>query len=183
MSVMRLRLPVREFIRALRIWRAVLTLIAYLWWDARPWTYPGGCTPERRAVRQQHRARWLTAELLSLGSAFIKLGQLLSARPDVLPAGWVEELADLQDKVPPFSFDRAQAVLEAELGRPLAGAPSIGDSERDLIAAETAGARPVLVLTGNGPATAETDAGKRAPCFADLAEAARHLIDTEAAGP
>ena len=117
MSVMRLRLPVREFIRALRIWRAVLTLIAYLWWDARPWTYPGGCTQERRAVRQQHRARWLTAELLSLGSAFIKLGQLLSARPDVLPAGWVEELADLQDKVPPFSFDRAQAVLEAELGQ------------------------------------------------------------------
>ena len=117
MSVMRLRLPVPEFIRALRIWRAVLTLIAYLWWDARPWTYPGGCTPERRAVRQQHRARWLTAELLSLGSAFIKLGQLLSARPDVLPAGWVEELADLQDKVPPFSFDRAQAVLEAELGQ------------------------------------------------------------------
>ena len=47
MSVTRLRLPVREFIRALRIWRAVLTLLAYLWWDARPWTYPGGCSPER----------------------------------------------------------------------------------------------------------------------------------------
>ena len=107
----------RGMFRALRIWRSVITLMAYLWWDAREWTYPGGCSPERRALRQQRRARWLTTELLDLGSAFIKLGQLLSARPDVLPAGWVAELADLQDKVPPFSFDQAQALLEAELGQ------------------------------------------------------------------
>ena len=117
MGLKRLRSPLRGAFRALRIWRSVLSLIAYLWWDAREWTYSGGCTPERRARRQQTRARWLTAELLSLGSAFIKLGQLLSARPDVLPAGWVAELADLQDKVPPFSFDRAQSVLEQELGQ------------------------------------------------------------------
>ena len=117
MARLRLRAPLRGAWRALRIWRSVLTLIVFLWWDARLWTYPGGCTPERRATRQQSRARWLTAELLTLGSAFIKLGQLLSARPDVLPAGWVAELADLQDKVPPFSFDRAQAVLEEELGQ------------------------------------------------------------------
>ena len=117
MGLKRLRSPLRGAFRALRIWRSVLTLIAYLWWDAREWTYSGGCTPERCAKRQQTRARWLTAELLSLGSAFIKLGQLLSARPDVLPAGWVAELADLQDKVPPFSFDRAQSVLEQELGQ------------------------------------------------------------------
>jgi len=117
MVMQRWRAPLRGAVRSLRIWRSVLTLIAYLWWDAREWTYPGGCTPERKASRQQRRARWLTAELLSLGSAFIKLGQLLSARPDVLPAGWVAELADLQDKVPPFSFDRAQSVLEEELGQ------------------------------------------------------------------
>lgn len=117
MSVPRLRSPLRRALRGLRIWRSVLTLIVFLWWDGRAWTYRGGCTPERRMARQQQRARWLTAELLGLGSAFIKLGQLLSARPDVLPAGWVSELADLQDKVPPFSFDRAQAVLEEELGQ------------------------------------------------------------------
>ena len=67
---------------------------------------------EGRAARQQRRARWLTAELLQLGSAFIKLGQLLSARPDVLPAGWVTELASLQDSVPAFPFEQVQAVLE-----------------------------------------------------------------------
>jgi predicted unusual protein kinase regulating ubiquinone biosynthesis (AarF/ABC1/UbiB family) len=117
MAVQRLRSPLRRALRGLRIWRSVLTLMVLLWWDGRAWTYRGGCTEERRAARQQRRARWLTAELLELGSAFIKLGQLLSARPDVLPAGWVSELADLQDKVPSFSFDRAQAVLEDELGQ------------------------------------------------------------------
>ena len=102
--------------RSLRIWRAVLQLLLGLWWDAASWTYPGGVSDDRRAARQRRRARWLTAELLQMGSAFIKLGQLLSARPDVLPAGYVEELAHLQDQVPSFPFSTAQALLEQELG-------------------------------------------------------------------
>ena len=102
--------------RVLRIWGAVLQLLFWLWLDGKAWSYPGGATPERRAARQRRRARWLTAELLALGSAFIKLGQLLSARPDVLPASWVDELAHLQDSVPAFSFSTAQALLEQELG-------------------------------------------------------------------
>ena len=104
-------------IRALVIWRAVLTLLVLLWWDGQSWTYRGGATRERRAARQQQRAQWLTRQLLDLGSAFIKLGQLLSSRPDILPAGWVSELASLQDNVPAFSFDRVQTVLEEELGQ------------------------------------------------------------------
>jgi predicted unusual protein kinase regulating ubiquinone biosynthesis (AarF/ABC1/UbiB family) len=104
-------------IRALVIWRAVLTLLVLLWWDGQSWTYRRGATRERRAARQQQRAQWLTRQLLELGSAFIKLGQLLSSRPDILPAGWVSELASLQDKVPAFSFDRVQTVLEEELGQ------------------------------------------------------------------
>jgi predicted unusual protein kinase regulating ubiquinone biosynthesis (AarF/ABC1/UbiB family) len=102
--------------RPLRIWRLVLQLLAGLWWDARPWTYPGGRTPERQAARQRRRARWLTAQFLELGSAFIKLGQLLSARPDVLPADVVEELAHLQDRVPAFPFPVVESLLEQELG-------------------------------------------------------------------
>ena len=104
-------------LRALRIWRAVLTLLALLWWDGQAWTYRGGMTAERRAQRQRFRARWLTEELLCLGSAFIKLGQLLSARPDILPAGWVAELAALQDSVPAISFEQVQSALEEELGQ------------------------------------------------------------------
>ncbi|MCT0208762.1 AarF/ABC1/UbiB kinase family protein [Synechococcus sp. CS-1332] len=102
--------------RPLRIWRLVIQLLAGLWWDARPWTYPGGRTPERQAARQRRRARWLTAQFLELGSAFIKLGQLLSARPDVLPADVVEELAHLQDRVPAFPFPVVESLLDQELG-------------------------------------------------------------------
>ena len=106
-----------RLLRALRIWRAVLTLLFLLWWDGQSWSYRGGVTAERRAERQQKRAQWLTAELLKLGSAFIKLGQLLSARPDILPSGWVTELAALQDSVPAFGFEQVQTVLEQELGQ------------------------------------------------------------------
>ena len=104
-------------LRALRIWRSVLTLLLLLWWDAQSWSYPGGANAELRAQRQRQRAHWLTEELLRLGSAFIKLGQLLSARPDILPAGWVAELAALQDSVPAFGFAEVQTVLEQELGQ------------------------------------------------------------------
>jgi predicted unusual protein kinase regulating ubiquinone biosynthesis (AarF/ABC1/UbiB family) len=104
------------FWRPLRIWRLALVLVVRLWWDGRPWTYPGGISPERRSLRSRRLARWLTQQFLGLGSAFIKLGQLLSARPDVLPAELVEELAALQDRVPAFSFDVVQALLEEELG-------------------------------------------------------------------
>ncbi|MCP9928339.1 AarF/ABC1/UbiB kinase family protein [Cyanobium sp. CH-040] len=101
--------------RPLRIWWLALRLSLGLWWDGQSWTYPGGSTPERRSQRARRRARWLTAEFLALGSAFIKLGQLLSARPDVLPAELVEELALLQDRVPAFPFAVVQELLEAEL--------------------------------------------------------------------
>jgi predicted unusual protein kinase regulating ubiquinone biosynthesis (AarF/ABC1/UbiB family) len=106
----------RSVSRVLRIWAAVFQLLLWLWLDASNWSYPGGVSEARRAARQWRRARWLTAELLELGSAFIKLGQLLSARPDVLPASWVDELSRLQDSVPAFSFETAQALLEQELG-------------------------------------------------------------------
>ncbi len=106
----------QRLVRGAVIWRAVLTLLALLWWDGQDWTYGGSPIKERRAERQQQRAKWLTHQLLQLGSAFIKLGQLLSSRPDILPAGWVSELASLQDNVPAFSFDRVQTVLEEELG-------------------------------------------------------------------
>ena len=102
--------------RALRIWWLALRLLIVLWWDGQRWTYPGGPTAARRSERQRRLARWLTAEFLALGSAFIKLGQLLSARPDVLPADVVEEFASLQDRVPSFPFPVVEQLLSQELG-------------------------------------------------------------------
>jgi ubiquinone biosynthesis protein len=58
----------------------------------------------------------LAADLESLGPTFIKLGQLLSTRADLLPAAHIEALARLQDDVDPVPFDDIRAVIEEDLG-------------------------------------------------------------------
>lgn len=61
----------------------------------------------------------LRSALEQLGATFIKLGQLLSTRADLVPPQYVAELSHLQDDVPPFPTDEAIAMIEAELGRSL----------------------------------------------------------------
>ena len=78
----------QRLVRALRIWLILLGLLFYLWFDSKKWTYLKGYTDERREKRNIIRAKWLTKELVKLGSAFIKLGQLLSARADVIPVSY-----------------------------------------------------------------------------------------------
>jgi ubiquinone biosynthesis protein len=58
--------------------------------------------------------------LEELGPSFVKLGQLLSTRADLLPADVIAELARLQDNVPPLPFSEMQGAIEAELGAPIA---------------------------------------------------------------
>ena len=68
------------------------------------------------AETRRRRARALLESLLTLGPTFIKLGQLLSTRPDVLPPEYVDEFESLQDNVPPAPWEGAKRVLEADLG-------------------------------------------------------------------
>lgn len=62
----------------------------------------------------------LRLALGELGPTFVKLGQVLSTRPDLLPAAYVAELAKLQDTVPPAEWQSIKAQVENELGAPLA---------------------------------------------------------------
>ena len=57
--------------------------------------------------------------LVELGPTFVKLGQILSVRPDIVPSHLLDELQSLQDRVPPASFEAVQGVLEQELGTSL----------------------------------------------------------------
>ena len=62
----------------------------------------------------------LRLALEGLGPIFVKLGQVLSTRPDLLPPDYAAELAKLQDKVPPFDAELSRRQIEASLGRPIA---------------------------------------------------------------
>jgi ubiquinone biosynthesis protein len=66
----------------------------------------------------RERARRFRQALEELGPTFAKLGQILSTRPDLLPPAFVEELATLQDSVPPLTQEEVVQVMEEELGVP-----------------------------------------------------------------
>jgi ubiquinone biosynthesis protein len=65
------------------------------------------------------RGQRIREALEQLGPIFVKLGQVLSTRRDLLPLDIADELAKLQDRVPPFSSDIAVAAVERALGKPL----------------------------------------------------------------
>jgi ubiquinone biosynthesis protein len=73
----------------------------------------------QRPIKHLTRAERTRRALEELGPVFVKLGQFLAGRPDVMPPDWVTELARLRDHVSPVPHDVARGVVEAELGRPL----------------------------------------------------------------
>ena len=73
----------------------------------------------RNPDRSRSRARECAELLVELGPAFIKAGQALSTRPDIVPPVLLEELAQLQDQLPGFESDLAMACIEEDLGAPV----------------------------------------------------------------
>lgn len=69
------------------------------------------------AILQYTRAQRLRMLLEELGPTFVKFGQLLSTRPDLIPRDILDELACLQDSVPAFPFQEAAAIISMELGQ------------------------------------------------------------------
>ncbi len=83
----------------------------------------------RKQGRLEKQAVWMRESLIDLGPTFIKIGQALGTRADLLPLEYVKELATLQDQVPAFPTSEAFAIVEAELGRPVYEAYAEIDAE------------------------------------------------------
>lgn len=96
-----------EFVTALHLFRPYRLILRLM-----PWRLMRG-RPAARGVR-------LREALEELGPVFVKFGQVLSTRPDLLPDDIAEELAKLQDRVPPFPGREAVRIVETTLGAPIA---------------------------------------------------------------
>ncbi|XWK88256.1 MAG: AarF/ABC1/UbiB kinase family protein [Phormidium sp.] len=88
------------------VWPSMMFALS-LWWDRRL---------GKINQNQQKRAIQLKQLLTNLGPAYIKIGQALSSRPDLVPPIYLEELTHLQDQLPPFPNEVAYRFIQEELG-------------------------------------------------------------------
>lgn len=103
-----------------RPWLAVLRLLQVVWFSASfVFGWLGDCLWGERASEVGKRAEQLRNILIHLGPTFIKVGQALSTRPDLVRVDYLAELEKLQDQLPPFSTELAFSIIETDLDRPL----------------------------------------------------------------
>jgi ubiquinone biosynthesis protein len=86
---------------------ARLGIFLFVWGDARARTLA------------RLRGWWLRVTMSALGATFIKMGQVMSTRPDLFAPAIIDQLRHLQDRLPPFAFRKVRASIEADLGKPL----------------------------------------------------------------
>ncbi len=73
----------------------------------------------RNRIEKLSRAERVRMAFEELGPTYVKFGQVLSTRPDLVPVDFTNELSKLQDNVPPFAFSEARETIETEFGSPL----------------------------------------------------------------
>ncbi len=101
--------PLQVFRRIITVLTSTVTFAVGLWWDSKRGV----------VVKNDLRRAVALRELLTkLGPAYIKIGQALSTRPDLVPPIYLEELTRLQDKLPAFPNEIAYRFIEEELGLP-----------------------------------------------------------------
>ncbi len=115
MSYHNIHYRLKKLKRGFIIWLTLISLLINLWVDNIRFKIFQTKNSKKSRI-QIKRAKWFTNQLIKLGSAFIKIGQLLSARPDLIPNTWIQELSKLQDQVPNFSFEQVEETIRKELG-------------------------------------------------------------------
>ena len=100
-------------------WMLTRVTGSYRFWGARAAFLPESRMPAALDKLHRKNAQRFVRTSLEQGGAFLKIGQLLSSRPDLLPDAWVEELSVLQDEVPPEPFESVREVIESDLNAPL----------------------------------------------------------------
>ena len=96
-----------------RLWQTLIPIFSYIlsvFWDK----ITGALKNKQQA---RFRATQLTNLLVELGPAFVKAGQALSTRPDIIPVVLLEELSQLQDQLPGFDGDEAMELIEKDLNK------------------------------------------------------------------
>jgi predicted unusual protein kinase regulating ubiquinone biosynthesis (AarF/ABC1/UbiB family) len=96
-----------------------------------------GQEPESEQKHLQWQAAWLSRQFLKLGPTFIKIGQAVSTRADLLPLTYIQEFSKLQDRVPAFPNEQAFEILERDLKQPVSAA--YADIETEPIASASLG--------------------------------------------
>ena len=116
-----------------RLWQTLVPIGLYLGSIALDWLTRRLADPEHARTRAKEAADLVA----SLGPAFIKAGQALSTRPDIIPPLLLEELAGLQDQLPGFDSALAMACIEEDLGAPISAI--YAELEREPISAASLG--------------------------------------------
>ncbi len=129
-----------------------------------------GRLPRLRALRELEglsRPERLRLAFEELGPTFVKLGQLLSLRPDLVPPEYSQELTKLQDEAAPFPFVEVQRKIEGQLGRPL---PELFSefAEEPLAAASLAQVHHAILKDGTEAVVKVQRPGVRETIRADL---------------
>ena len=99
--------------RTIRVLIKLIPIIISLRKDRRAWVRSEGKNLD--TTRFEKHAKKMLNTFISLGPVYIKLGQWLSSRADLLPQPYLEELSKLQDDVPAESFDKIKPIIEKDL--------------------------------------------------------------------
>jgi predicted unusual protein kinase regulating ubiquinone biosynthesis (AarF/ABC1/UbiB family) len=108
------RIGLRGAIRTVQILYFLGGFLLYVWMDFRGWM---GKNEEKKETRFRRHAIKLRERLLRLGPTFIKIGQTIATRADLVPIQYVDELAHLQDRVPAFKNEIAFEIFREEHGK------------------------------------------------------------------